>query len=56
MTFQVDEKGNVTSLDPNIILPQNVAELLTKLPFFPGIEDGVAIASTAQVNLASFFR
>lgn len=56
MTVQVDEKGNVTSIDPNIILPQNVAELVTKLPFFPGIEDGVAIASTAQVNLASFFR
>lgn len=56
MTVQVDAKGNVTGIDPNIVLPQNVAELVTKLPFFPGIEDGVAIASTAQVNLASFFR
>ncbi|MDB4473785.1 hypothetical protein N9023_02165 [Opitutaceae bacterium] len=56
MTVQVDETGKVTQIDPTIVVPDNVAALVTELPFFPGLEDGVAVASTAQVNLASFFR
>lgn len=56
MTVQVDETGKVTQIDPTIIVPDNVAALVTELPFFPGLEDGVAVASTARVNLASFFR
>lgn len=56
LIVHVDEKGNVTGIDPSIVVPQNVAELVTNLPFFPGLERGVAIAATAHVNLASFFR
>ncbi|MBT5900986.1 MAG: hypothetical protein HOH58_02625 [Opitutaceae bacterium] len=56
MTVEVDAMGKVTKIDPTIIVPENVAALVTQLPFFPGLEDGVAVASTAQINLASFFR
>lgn len=56
MTVEVDETGQVTQIDPTIIVPENVAALVADLPFFPRLVDGIAVASTAQVNLASFFR
>ncbi|GAB5558371.1 MAG: hypothetical protein SynsKO_00180 [Synoicihabitans sp.] len=56
MTVEVDENGKVTGIDPATILPENVAALVTDLPFFPGLEDGIAVATTARVNLANFFR
>ncbi len=56
MTVEVDETGKVTKIDPTIVVPENVVALVTKLPFFPGLEDGIAVASTTQVNLATFFR
>lgn len=56
LTVAVDAQGKVTEIDPDIIVPENIAAIVNALPFFPGLEDGVAVASTAQVNLASFFR
>lgn len=56
ITVEVDETGHVTKIDPTIVVPANVAALVTDLPFFPGLENGIAVSATTQVNLASFFR
>ncbi len=52
----IDAEGRVTGLDPNPVVPEAVVDLVTELPFLPGLEDGVAVTSTVQVNLAPFFR
>lgn len=56
LTVHVDEHGKVTGIDPNKFVPEKVVNVAMELPFYPGLENGKAIASTALVNLASFFR
>ncbi len=46
----------MTGIDPNKFVPEEIVNVVMELPFYPGLENGEAIASTALVNLASFFR
>ena len=56
LTVHVDAHGKVTGIDPNKFVPGKVVKVVMELPFYPGLENGQAIASNTLVNLASFFR
>lgn len=56
MTVQVDERGRVLAIDTPARVPPRIADVATEVVFLPAIENGVAVAGTARLNLRDFFR
>ncbi len=57
LQVEVDAGGRVTEVkDSPMIVPPQVREVLPQLVFVPALRDGVPVASTVTVNLASFFE
>lgn len=52
----IDAKGHVVDVDEQMIVPGQISEIIDDLVFIPAIENGVAIPSQTQVNLADFFQ
>ena len=56
LRVSVDERGSVTSIDENAILPDHIRSIVEDLVFIPALANGVAIASEVTFNLREFFR
>ncbi|GAB5562520.1 MAG: hypothetical protein SynsKO_41670 [Synoicihabitans sp.] len=52
----VDERGRVTHVDENIVLPEHIQNMVTQVVFKPALSGGTPVASTATVNLSDYFR
>lgn len=56
LSVHVDAKGRVTKVDESVVVPGQIAEVVSDLMFLPAIENGRAVESVAQINLRDFFR
>jgi hypothetical protein len=53
---KVDERGQVTEIDENALLPDHIRPLIQDFFFVPALANGVAVASETSFNLRDFFR
>ena len=56
LSVHVDAKGRVTKVDESVVVPGQIADVVSDLMFLPAIENGMAVDSIAQINLSDFFR
>ena len=56
LTVKVDDRGRVTGIDKNAILPDPIRAIVEDIVFLPALANGVAVASETSFNLRDFFR
>ena len=56
LRVSVDDRGRVTAIDENAVLPPAIRSIVEDLVFIPALSHGVAVASDTSFNLRDFFR
>lgn len=56
VSVSVDDRGRLTEIAENAILPDHIRSIVEDIAFMPALVDGQAVASEVSFNLQDFFR
>lgn len=57
LTIDLDDRGSITKIhDSDLIIPETVMKLISKMTFLPALQHGTPVNSTITINPADLYR